>query len=334
MPQVHVKKSNAKKILVLVAVLLLCLGVIGAVSFWEAGQEKEAMSVQAEIDESARRRREGWIERDGVWYAPKQGQETMLLIGLDKMDPLKQSEGYNNNTQADFLLLAVFDDIEEKVHVLHINRDSMAEIPVLGVDGQPAGSVTGQLALAYTYGSGLNDSCVNTVDAVSDFLYGIEIDHYVAMTMGAIPYLNDLIGGVEVTVLDDFSGIDDSLVEGETITLKGEQALHYVRNRAELEDSTNLNRMKRQQQYLMAAAQKIENLDEDFTISPEQLAQIAKYILSDCSIDRMSEQFGTYKLQELQDIRGEAVQGEEYIEYYVDEDALAEQVLELFYEEK
>ena len=60
MPQVHVKKSNTKKILVLVAVLLLCLGVIGAVSFWEAGQEKEAMSVQAEIDESARRRREGW----------------------------------------------------------------------------------------------------------------------------------------------------------------------------------------------------------------------------------------------------------------------------------
>ena len=90
------------------------LGVIGAVSFWEAGQEKEAMSVQAEIDESARRRREGWIERDGVSYAPKQGQETMLLIGLDKMDPLKQSEGYNNNTQADFLLLAVFDDIERK----------------------------------------------------------------------------------------------------------------------------------------------------------------------------------------------------------------------------
>ncbi len=337
MPQVHVKKSKAKKILVLAIVLLLFLGMIGGISFWESKQRQEAMLVQSEIDESARRRREGWVNRDGVWYAPKQGQETMLLIGLDKMDPLKQSEGYNNNTQADFLLLAVFDDIEEKVHVLHINRDSMAEIPVLGVDGQPAGSVTGQLALAYTYGSGLNDSCVNTVDAVSDFLYGIEIDHYVAMTMGAIPYLNDLIGGVEVTVLDDFSGIDDSLVEGETITLKGEQALHYVRNRAELEDSTNLNRMKRQQQYLMAAAQKIENLDEDFTISPEQLAQIAKYILSDCSIDtlsRMSEQFGTYKLQELQDIQGEAVQGEEYIEYYVDEDALAEQVLELFYEEK
>lgn len=337
MPQVHVKKSNTKKILVLVAVLLLCLGVIGAVSFWEAGQEKEAMSVQAEIDESARRRREGWIERDGVWYAPKENQETVLMIGLDKTEPIEASESYNNNAQADFLLLAIFDETKETTTILHINRDTMAEIPVLGVNGQLAGTMTGQLALSHTYGSGLQDSCMNTVNAVSDFLYGIKINHYVAMTMGAVPYINDLVGGVPVTVLDDFSGIDDSLVEGETITLKSEQALHYVRNRAELEDSTNLNRMKRQQQYLMAAAQKIENLDEDFTISPEQLAQIAKYILSDCSIDtlsRMSEQFGTYKLQELQDIQGEAVQGEEYIEYYVDEDALAEQVLELFYEEK
>lgn len=337
MPQVHVKKSKAKKILVLAIVLLLFLGMIGGISFWESKQRQEAMLVQSEIDESARRRREGWVNRDGVWYAPKENQETVLMIGLDKTEPIEASESYNNNAQADFLLLAIFDETKETTTILHINRDTMAEIPVLGVNGQLAGTMTGQLALSHTYGSGLQDSCMNTVNAVSDFLYGIKINHYVAMTMGAIPYLNDLIGGVEVTVLDDFSGIDDSLVEGETITLKGEQALHYVRNRAELEDSTNLNRMKRQQQYLMAAAQKIENLDENFTISPEQLAQIAKYILSDCSIDtlsRMSEQFGTYKLQELQDIQGEAVQGEEYIEYYVDEDALAEQVLELFYEEK
>lgn len=335
MPQVHVKKSNAKKILVLVAVLLLCLGVIGAVSFWETGQEKEAMSVQVEIDESARRRREGWIERDGVWYAPKQGQETMLLIGLDKMDPLKQSEGYNNNTQADFLLLAVFDETKETTTILHINRDTMAEIPVLGVNGQLAGTMTGQLALSHTYGSGLQDSCMNTVNAVSDFLYGIKINHYVAMTMGAVPYINDLVGGVPVTVLDDFSGIDDSLVEGETITLKGEQALHYVRNRADLEDSSNLNRMKRQQQYLTSMAKQVEKLDDDFSVSTQQVATIAKYIISDCSIDtlsRMAEQFVDYPLQEMQDVQGEAVRGEEFIEFYPDEEKLAEQVLELFYE--
>ena len=337
MPQVHVKKSNAKKILILIIALLIFLGVIGGISLWESKQKKEAILVQSEIDESARRRREGWVNRDGVWYAPKENQETMLMIGLDKTEPIEESESYNDNAQADFLLLAIFDETEETTTILHINRDTMAEIPVLGVNGQLAGTVTGQLALSHTYGSGLQDSCMNTVNAVSDFLYGIKINHYVAMTMGAVPYINDLVGGVPVTVMDDFSGIDDSLVKGKTITLKGEQALHYVRNRAELEDSTNLNRMKRQQQYLTSMAKQVEKLDDDFSISAQQVATIAKYIISDCSIDtlsRMAEQFVDYPLQEMQEIQGEAVQGEEFIEFYPDEEKLAEQVLELFYEVK
>ena len=335
MPQVHVKKSKAKKILVLAIVLLLFLGMIGGISFWESKQRQEAMLVQSEIDESARRRREGWVNRDGVWYAPKENQETVLMIGLDKTEPIEASESYNNNAQADFLLLAIFDETKETTTILHINRDTMAEIPVLGVNGQLAGTMTGQLALSHTYGSGLQDSCMNTVNAVSDFLYGIKINHYVAMTMGAVPYINDLVGGVPVTVLDDFSGIDDSLVEGETITLKGEQALHYVRNRADLEDSSNLNRMKRQQQYLTSMAKQVEKLDDDFSVSTQQVATIAKYIISDCSIDtlsRMAEQFVDYPLQEMQDVQGEAVRGEEFIEFYPDEEKLAEQVLELFYE--
>lgn len=337
MPQVHIKKGNAKKILVLLIILIVFLGLIGGISFWESKQERKAMLVQAEIDEPARKRREGWIERDSVWYAPKQNQETVLIIGLDKMDPLEDSGSYNNDTQADFLLLAIFDEIEETTTILHINRDTMSQIPVLGVTGQPAGSITGQLALAHTYGSGLQDSCINTVNAVSDFLHGVKIDHYVSMTMGAVPYINDLVGGVPVTVLDDFSGIDDSLVEGETITLKGEQALHYVRIRNGLEDSSNLNRMKRQQQYLESMAKQIENLDEDFSISPQQISTISKYIISDCSIDtlsRMAEQFVDYPLQEMQDIQGEAIVGEEYMEFYADEAALQEQILDLFYEVK
>lgn len=337
MPQVHVKKGNAKKILMLLVVLLVFLGMIGGISLSESKKKKEAMLVQSEIDETARRRREGWVNRDGVWYVPKEDQETFLMIGLDQTEPMKESESYNNSVQADFLLLAIFDEKENTTTILHINRDTMAEIPVLGVNGQPAGTITGQLALSHTYGSGLQDSCMNTVTALSDFLYGIKINHYVAMTMGAVPYINDLVGGVSVTVLDDFSGIDSSLVKGETITLNGEQALHYVRNRAELEDSSNLNRMKRQQQYLTSMAERIGALDDDFSVSTQQAATIAKYIISDCSIDtlsKMTEQFAKYPLQEMQDIKGEAIEGEEFMEFYPDEEKLAEQVLELFYEVK
>ena len=131
MPQVHIKKRNTKKIFVLIIFLLVFVCVVLGVFFWESKQKQEAMLVQAEIDEPARKRREGWVERDGVWYAPKQDQETMLLIGMDKMDPLEASESYNNNAQSDFLLLAIFDNTKETTTLLHINRDTMAQIPVV-----------------------------------------------------------------------------------------------------------------------------------------------------------------------------------------------------------
>ena len=113
--------------------------------------------------------------------------------------------------------------------------------------------------------------------------------------------------------------------------------MHYVRIRGGLEDSSNLNRMKRQQQYLESMAEQIGKLDENFSVSPQQISTISKYIISDCSIDtlsRMAEQFVDYPLQEMQDIQGEAIVGEEYMEFYADEAALQEQILDLFYEVK
>lgn len=97
-----------------------------------------------------------------------------------------------------------------------------------------------------------------------------------------------------VEVLDDFTGIDETLVKGETVTLMGQQALNYVRIRAGMEDSSNLNRMKRQQQYLEALAEKVQNLGDDFSISAEQISLLSDYVISDCSIDelkRMAEEF-------------------------------------------
>lgn len=337
MPHMQMTKGHVKKNLLLL-LLLICLGaILLGIHLWESNRRNQAVMMQEQIDEPARRRREGWIEKDGQWYAPKSELETILIAGIDKMEPLEDSGSYNNDGQADFLLLGIFDELEETTTILHINRDTMAQIPVLGVTGQHAGSITGQLALAHTYGSGLHDSFQNTVQAVSDFLHGVEIDHYVGLTMGAVPYLNNLVGGVTVEVLDDFTGIDETLVKGETVTLMGQQALNYVRIRAGMEDSSNLNRMKRQQQYLEALAEKVQNLGDDFSISAEQISLLSDYVISDCSIDelkRMAEEFVNYEIQPMQDIKGTALKGEEYMEFYPDQQALEEQILELFYEVK
>ena len=272
---------------------------------------------------------------NGTAYARREGLETVLLLGVDKFEG-ETPEGYVNNQQADFLLLLVMDKQNETCTPIQLNRDTMTQIQILGVTGEPAGTFTGQLALAHTYGSGEEDSCENTVLAVENLLYGMEIDHYVSLTMDGVALLNDLVGGVTVEVLDDFSGIDDSLVQGETVTLQGQQALTYVRSRGGMEDSSNLHRMERQRQYLAALQQQLKaavQQEDGFTL--DALLQLNEYMVSDCTVNQLSalgDSLAAYQVGDILTTPGEAREGEEFMEFTVDEDALQQLVMEVFYE--
>lgn len=46
----------------------------------------------------------------------------------------------------------------------------------------------------------------------------------------------------------------------------------------------------------------------------------------------MAEKVSSYTLEEMQTVAGQAKKGTEYMEFYSDEAALEEQVLDLFYE--
>lgn len=272
---------------------------------------------------------------NGTAYAKREDLETVLLLGVDKFEG-ETPEGYVNNQQADFLLLLVMDKENETCTPIQLNRDTMTQIQILGVTGEPAGTFTGQLALAHTYGSGEEDSCENTVLAVKNLLYGVGIDHYVSLTMDGVALLNDLVGGVTVEVLDDFSGIDDSLVLGETVTLKGQQALTYVRSRGGMEDSSNLRRMERQRQYLASLQQQLKaavQQEDGFTL--DALLQLNEYMVSDCTVNQLSDlgdSLAAYQVSDILTTPGDAQEGEEFMEFTVDEDALQQLVMDVFYE--
>ena len=321
---------------ILAVVLVLLAGML-LLQRWENTQDApvsssgEASSVEADAPVDGRE----ITYYNGTAYAKKEGLETVLLLGVDKFEE-ETPEGYLNNQQADFLLLLVMDKENETCTPIQLNRDTMTQIQILGVTGEPAGTFTGQLALAHTYGSGEEDSCENTMLAVSNLLYGMEIDHYVSLTMDGVALLNDLVGGVTVEVLDDFSGIDDTLVQGETVTLKGQQALTYVRSRGGLEDSSNLHRMERQRQYLSALQQQLKQVsqqDSGFTL--DALLQLNEYMVSDCTVDQLSElgdSLAAYQVSDILTTPGEAKVGEEYMEFTVDEAALQQLVMDVFYE--
>jgi anionic cell wall polymer biosynthesis LytR-Cps2A-Psr (LCP) family protein len=85
---------------------------------------------------------------------------------------------------------------------------------------------------------------------VSNLLNGIPIKFYVAMNLDGISVLNDSVGGITVTLEDDFSHLDPTMTKGTTMTLVGGQAETFVRSRMSMEVGTNEARMQRQEVYM------------------------------------------------------------------------------------
>jgi LCP family protein required for cell wall assembly len=324
------KSDNKKKymkygIIALSIVFLISVALI-LIDVWE--KNLGLFPGQAMEDEKLTYNGEDFVLRDNI--------ETFLVMGLDKNEGTAVVDSYNNDQQADFLMLFVFDNEAKTTSVIHVNRDTMADVNVLGVAGNRVGVVKKQIALAHTYGNGRDVSCRNTADAVSKLLLGVKVNHYISLSMDSVAVINDLVGGVEVTVLDDFTGIDDTLIKGEEVKLVGDQALVYIRTRYGLEDSTNSTRMIRQRQYVNALYEKFVGCieaDESFVV--EATLEMSDYIVSDRSVTQLQElarKFSEYEFIGIESIEGESVVGDEFMEFYADEDSILKIVVDKFYE--
>ena len=321
--QRDIRRTAMKIAMVILVVILLFSTVMFLLSIFERYHSRFPEQHQ-EAEESITYNGEEYLLRDDV--------ETLLVLGLDTYTA-PTTESYNNNRQADFLLLLVMDKTNDTCKGIHINRDTIADMHVLGVAGDSVGTVRKQIALSHTYGNGREVSCRNTANAVSDLL-GVPVDHYVSVTMDAVSVYNDLVGGVTVEMLDDFSSVDATMKKGETVTLTGPQALTYVRARKGLEDPSNRRRMARQKQYLEALHERsmycVEE-QEDF-VADAALA-MADYLVSDCSGNKL-ETLMTRIAENRPEIitpEGDLVQGEEFMEFYPDEEDLRRIVVECFY---
>lgn len=281
---------------------------------------------------------EGVILHNGQYYRLREDQLRILAIGLDKKDRKESENGYTNKMQSDFLLLAVLDKNTKACTVLNLNRDTMTTIRKLGFGGAVAGTYQGQLALAHTHGKGGKDSARNVVWSVSNLLGGVPIDHYMTLTMSSIGKLNDLVGGVPVTILEDFTTVDSRMAVGNEVLLNGWQAQIYVRGRQEIADGTNLNRMGRQEQYLLAFYKQFlkKSQEEGADFLARVLVNVGPSFQSDLDFEGLNELrkiLPSCKLMPFQSLKGEQVLGEEVYEYYVDEEALQQQIIDLFYEQ-
>lgn len=320
----NTRQTLLKIATVIVVIVLLFSTVMFLFSVWErynGGYHGDGSL----SDDTLTYKGENYVLRDGI--------ETLLVLGLDTYAGT-EVESYNNNKQADFLLLLVMDTENNTCKGIHINRDTITDMNVLGVSGDRIDTVQQQIALSHTYGNGKEVSCRNTANAVSSLL-GVAVDHYLSVTMDAVPIYNDLVGGVTLEVLDDFTSIDAAMQEGATVTLTGEQALAYVRARKGLEDPSNSRRMARQKQYLEALYQRTHQCVQEDGFASKVALAMTDYLVSDCSgnkLESLMTRYAEHPLDTIYSLDGESIQGETFMEFYPDTDDLVQTVIECFYE--
>ncbi len=329
--QKHISHLRLRLLLIGIVCSLALAGLFLGIRYLE----KRAAQPETRGDPGQRYAYEDLLTLEGVTYRPRE-LCTILLMGIDR-DSTAQVSGFRNGGQADFLQLIVIDKAEKTVHRLQIDRDTMTPITVLGVLGNKSGVRTAQVSLSHGFGDGQAQSCEFTVDAVSNLLFGFPIDFYVAMNMDGISVLNDMAGGVTVTLTDDFSHLDPAMTAGTTLTLMGEQAEYYVRQRLNVGVGTNEARMARQEAYISRLTELLASrISADKEFIGQVYDQLAPYLITNMTRGRMiNEVWAARDYLHTPLLRPEGVHtvgSDGFMQFSPDEEKLQQTVLMLRYE--
>lgn len=275
------------------------------------------------------------VEIDGVTYEQKMDLTSLLMIGIDKKST-DEIKGYRDGGQSDLLLLLVIDHKGRTIRQLQIDRDTMTTVNVLGMFGNSAGSRVMQICLSHGYGMDRQERCKNSIKAVEGLLNCPEIDLYTEIPLDAIASLNDLLGGVTVTLEDDFTAADPAMRKGATLTLTGEQAITLVRRRMDVADGTNEARMTRQREFMDAAVPLIRNkIDESSGFVTTMIDTLSPYLTTNMARGRMINEINRsyhYEVEPVQYLSGEYSIGEDgFMEFHANEQSIVDFVLDAFY---
>lgn len=314
-----------KKTLLLLCIFLLLILVAAAFFL----NQREAEIADAGISKNAPIEKQTLLYQ-GTEYPLRKHLQTVLLIGTDGTEAYtEQSEDerdFYSYQQADFLMLLVVDKDAKSTEVIQINRDTITDVPWLDVFGEYGGTERKQICLAFNYGDGGSSSCKNTVNAVSSLLFDLPIDAYIQIPMAAIPQVNDLVGGVTVTIPVDMTAVDPAFIQGKTIKLSGQQAEKFVRARQALADDTNTSRMGRHREYIdgfVKAAENALHSDSDFAIkSIEALGNALQSNLNVTQLSDLIQNLVDFTRSPVRFADGTLTVGARFYEFYVDEASL------------
>lgn len=339
------KRQKTTGIIVLLAVLV-CVLAVGTWYFRKQHSEKvsatkgQTETQQSETTDELERLLWNKIKLNGKKYKYSTDYETYLFMGTDGSGKEDADRDEYIGNMADFLMLVIINRKEQTYAFLQLNRDTMTEINLIGRNGKGMATADMQLCTAHWYGGTPEESCENTVKAVSRMLGGVKINGYYAINMEDIGKLNHAIGGVTVTIDSDFGDVDPTLKKGETVTLSDEQAYNFLRYRQGIDDSENTSRMKRHRQYMQAFMAKLkEKIHDDPSIGAEIYEQMSEVAVTDMSGGVLTDILtdmqqatdrGTFELEGTTKLGQHLDDGLEHTEFYLDKIAIVKTLKDLY----
>lgn len=275
---------------------------------------------------------------DGVKYAYNKDIITLLFLGIDKLEEVKPAENGVKGGQADTIFLLVINPHTKVMDILAIHRNSIALVDIYDKDDNYLGAGYTQISLQHAYGGGMEKSNEMTMKSVSRMLYDLPIHSVTSINMGAIPELNDSVGGITLKSLETFEQVGCSFTEGENVTLKGKAAYAYIHFRnLYIADSAGM-RLNRQKQYMtkfidVGMSQVKSNIGKVIDV----YNIIKRYVVTDLSIDEMTylaSELIDYKFGGIYSFEGELDKNPKwkYERYNLDQDKLYELLISKFYE--
>ncbi len=330
-----------KNLVFKILILLLCLGIGAGIVLFLLRLREEDTVVAEEAKEKAEELNDETadatvsISYKGKEYKMNSDLKNYLFLGVDERDEDFVDEDLTpgNAGQADCIIILSLDTKKRKANILQINRNAMTDLDVYSELGEVAQTINGQICLQYAYSRGGKRSCYAMERTVEDLLFGTKMDGYFAMSLPSIAGINDSLGGVDITMDQDYTWIDPAFEEGETVHLKGNLATEYVQARDTEEFNSVEDRMNRQTNYIIAMIDSLKEKDDDSLYSMIK-SYLGKGVITNLTSRELDDLKNyDYNTDEIYYLPGEMVQGEKYEEYVVDNTELEEMVIELFYKE-
>ena len=332
------KKRNKNRRKRIAAVLVIC-GVLAVVAVFAAGIWKQQRKAHMETDGASVSSEENTSESityKGKTYVYNDHLSNYLFMGIDTKGDMETAES-GNAGQADAVFLVSVDRVTKEMQVISIPRDTMTEIEMFSVSRKSLGLMENHINLQYAQGDGKTESCELMKTAVSKLLGGIPVHGYCSVNMDGIPVMTEAAGNVQVVIPDNsLEEVNPEFTEGAEVTLTKDNVEQFVRYRNTGREQSALVRQDRQKIFIEAYMKKAqEQYAKDASFVTGLYESMKPYMVTNIGNDLFVKLLSAVQegKSSVHTLPGKGAQGEYFDEYRVDEEALQEMIISVFYRE-